>query len=85
LDYCSIWTFKWYNFVEKKIYDINFKMFGLFFKRLLFVIFLIIEVPLLFMFFGSFSSSLSTGGIAFVMIIVFVLYLGLNWIFSAFD
>ena len=60
-------------------------MFGLFFRRILFVIFLIIEVPLLFLFFGSFNSNLSTGGIAFVMIVVFVLFLALNWIFSAFD
>ena len=61
-------------------------MFGLFFRRLLFVIFIIIEAPLVFLFFATFNNpNYTTGGIAFVIIVIFVLFLALNWIFSAFD
>ena len=57
-------------------------MFGKFFKRLLFVIFLLVEIPLLFLFF---SPELESTAIAIVMFIIFVLYIALNWIFSSFD
>jgi len=55
-------------------------MFGVFLKRLLFVVFLVCEAPFVYSFF-AFNFSIRA---LVIVLIIFIIYLALNWIFSAF-
>ena len=55
-------------------------MFGIFLQRSLFVAFVVCEAPFVFFFFVNDFAI----GALIIMAIIFVIYLALNWIFSAF-